>query len=241
MLPRPGLRLLWTRTSGFIAASRAILEQARKLIGGTPCAAIIQGLKDPGPPSPLPALPPCVGIVGRLDPVKGHRVFLLAASRVLRRLPQARFLIAGRDENVSSRELRRLAHQEGLKDSVMLLSHAPDAAEVMRRCHVGVVASLGSEAVSRTAVEWLSQGRPLVATAVGCLPEYLEGDAFRDAGRIVAPNDADALAQGVCSLLEAPARLAAASAAARRLYEERFTFGRCVDETERFCRSVCAA
>ncbi|MBI5244816.1 MAG: glycosyltransferase family 4 protein [Elusimicrobia bacterium] len=238
MRSRPGMGLLWSRTAGFIAANRAILEAAAKLIGDVPSAAIYQGLKDPGPAAPLPQMPPCVGLVGRLDPVKGHGIFILAAARVLRRFPQARFLVAGREENVSIRELRRLALEHGLKDSLMLLSRVPDVCEVMRRCHVGVIASIGSEAVSRAAVEWLSQGRPLVATAVGCLPEYLQGG---ECGRIVAPNDPGALAEAVCAFLEAPEDISRASVAARRLFEERFPLERFLCETESFYRSVCPA
>jgi len=235
MRARPLSSLLWRRTAGFIAASQAILAQAEPFLGGLPRAAILQGLPDPGPVPPLPEGPPHIGIVARLDPVKGHRIFILAAARVLRRFPEARFLVAGREENVSLRELRQLAQEEGVKDALLLFGHARNAGEIMERCHVGVVSSLGSEAVSRSAVEWLSRGRPLVASSVGCLPEYLAGS---EGGRLVAPGEPGALAEALCSLLESPERLKTAAAAARRRYEERFTFERFADEVERFCRSV---
>ncbi|MFA6028986.1 MAG: glycosyltransferase [Elusimicrobiota bacterium] len=224
----PAARWLWRRTAGFIAANRGILEDARGLCAGRPAAVVYQGIEDPGAPPPFPSGSRVVGILGRLDPVKGHAVFLRAAARLTEALPEARFLVAGREENVKVAELRRLIRELGLEERVSLLGHVPEVREFMRRCSVGVVASLGSEAVSRAALEWLSCGRPVAASAVGCLPETLEGCA---GGVLVAPGDPDALCGALRSLLEGGA-LAAAGSAARRRYEERFTLGRFLDGTE---------
>jgi glycosyltransferase involved in cell wall biosynthesis len=216
--------LVARRTAGLIAANRSILAQARELLPEVPSRLIYQGLADPGA-SPLPSGPPIFGMLGRLDPVKGHGAFIQAAASVKERLPGARFLIAGREENVKARELHRLALDAGLGSAVELLGHVPDPIAFIRGCHAGVIASLGSEAVSRAALEWLAVGRPLAATRAGCLPEYLEGT---EAGVLAEPSS---LAGAMLSVVEGgPAR----AAAARALYERRFTFGRFVDETEAF-------
>ena len=233
---RPLAGLLWRRTAGFIAANRAILEQARPFLdpGKTPSAVIPPGVEDPGPPSPLPAGGPIIGILGRLDPVKGHEVFLHAATRILRRLPDASFLAAGREENVKIESLLRLAGELGICARVRFLGHVPDAAAFIRDCHLGVVASLGSEAVSRAAVEWLACARPVIASRVGSLPEYLEGC---EGARLVPPGDPEALAQAAFSMLE-PGRLDSAAACARKLYEEKFSMDRFGLETERFIEGL---
>ena len=110
------------------------------------------------------------------------------------------------------------------------MGHVADAAAFMRGCHLGVVASLGSEAVSRAAVEWLACARPLVASSVGCLPEYLEGC---EGCELVPPGDPEALARAALSMLE-PGRRDSASAAARDRYVARFSMDRFGRDTERF-------
>ncbi|MFH1724160.1 MAG: glycosyltransferase family 4 protein [Elusimicrobiota bacterium] len=229
---RPGGRLLWSRTSGFVAANRRILDEHSRLYGRPDlhAAVVYEGREDPGPPRPPARGAPTVGIVARLDPVKGHRCFLEAAARVLRECPDARFLVVGRQENVRAADLLGHARRLGLADRLDLTGHVPDALEFMRRCHVGVVASTGSEAVSRSAVEWMAVGRPLVATKVGCLPEYvIEGET----GFLVPPGDAPALARATGRLVRDAFLRERMGQAGRRRYESRFTLERFLDETER--------
>ncbi len=229
---RPFSGFLWSRTAGFIAANRAILEAARPLLepGKTPSAVIFPGVEDPGPPVPFPAGGPVIGILGRLDPVKGHEVLLQAAALILRRVPEASFLAAGREENAKTARLQDLARELGIGGRVRFLGHVADAAAFMRGCHLGVVASLGSEAVSRAAAEWLACARPLVASSVGSLPEYLEGC---EGGELVPPGDPEALARAALSMLE-PGRRDSAAAGARKRYEDRFSMERFGRDMERF-------
>jgi glycosyltransferase involved in cell wall biosynthesis len=233
MRRRPGSRLLWSRTCGFVAANARILEESRAFAPrpGFPAALIYEGLDARAEPRPPVAGSPLVGLVGRLDPVKGHARFLEAAAAVLAEVPDARFVAIGREENVSIADLRRRARELGLAERVEFTGHVSDVARAMARCHVGVVASLGSEAVSRAALEWLAAGRPLVATAVGCLPEYLEGS---EAGLVVPPDDARALGEAILRLARDPMLRERMGRAARRRYEERFTLERFLGETERF-------
>ena len=42
---------------------------------------------------------PLIGIIGRLDPIKGHQYFLEAAALILKELPEAMFIIYGQEEN----------------------------------------------------------------------------------------------------------------------------------------------
>lgn len=99
----------------------------------------------------------------------------------------------------------------------------------MRSCHLGVVCSVGSEAVPRVALEWLAQGRPVVATAVGALPELVEDGQN---GRLVPPRDGTALAEAIGSLLNDPEARRRMGAEARRRAENQFSFSRLGEETE---------
>lgn len=233
--PRPGRRLLWGRTAGFVAANRSILREFERLYPGLPLrrAAVYEGSEDPGQHPPPAQGAVVVGIVGRLDPVKGHAVFLEAAAKVMRArgCGGVRFLVVGRPENVKAADLLRRAQDLAMAGRVDVVGHVPDALDAMRRCHAGVIASLGSEAVSRAAVEWMSIGRPLAATRVGCLPEYVENGVT---GLLVPPADAQSLAEAVARLVRDGALRDSMGEAARRRYESLFTMRRFLDETERF-------
>lgn len=148
------------------------------------------------PPYEPPPGPPCrVGILGRLDPVKGHEVFLRAAAAVLAEGADAEFHVAGEDCNVKRADLEKLAAGLGIAGRVVFHGRLPDPIDFMRSCHIGVSASLGSEAVSRAALEWMAAGRPLVATSVGSLPEFADPDL------LAPPGDAAALARKISGLV----------------------------------------
>jgi len=77
----------------------------------------------------------------------------------------------------------------------------PDSFEFINSCDIGAIPSLGSEAVSRAALEWLSAAKPVVASRVGSLPEFITPE------NLVPPGDAAALALRLQTLLSAPERL----------------------------------
>jgi len=157
-----------------------------------------------GPGGPLK-----VGILGRLDPVKGHACFVKAAALVLKKAPDTEFLIAGREENVKYAALETLAKKLGIADKVKYLGHVPDKFAFIRSCDMGVIASLSSEAVSRAALEWLAAGKPLVASSVGGLPEFAAEEW------LVPPEDPAMLAEKLLALLGSPEKRLAAGADGR--------------------------
>ncbi len=147
-----------------------------------------------------------VGILGRLDPVKGHGCFIEAAALVIKNVPAVEFLIAGREENVKYATLEAKARKLGIADSVKYLGHVPDSASFTRSCDIGVIASLSSEAVSRAALEWLEAGRPLLATSVGSLPEFVPAEW------LIPPQNPQLLADALIALLTSPEKRSAAGA-----------------------------
>ncbi len=222
-------RALARRTDLFIAANAAIAGQLSGLFPGRPVAVAYQGLAIPAE-APL-ASDPVVGILGRLDPVKGHEDVIAAARLLGEDLPDARFAAAG--DGALREPLARAA--AALGGRFVFRGYVPDALRFISDCRVGVVASRGSEAVSRAALEWMSLGRPVVATKVGCLPELVEDGVT---GVLVPPGDPKALAQAVAALLEDPARAQAMGRAGRERFLQRFTIDSFADRTEELYRKA---
>lgn len=158
-------------------------------------AVIPPGIALPEIPERLAAPPYRVGLLGRLDLVKGHDCFLRAAANLLKGGAVAEFHVAGYEANLKYADLRRAAADLGVAGKVFFHGRTEGPFGFMAACDIGVIPSLGSEAVSRAALEWLAAGRPLVASSVGSLPEYTA------AKWLAAPGDPDDLALKLGPLL----------------------------------------
>ncbi|MBI5241587.1 MAG: glycosyltransferase family 4 protein [Elusimicrobia bacterium] len=222
----PLARLLSRRTDAYIAANSAIARELRAAFPWARVATVFQGIAA-GPALPLPGR--CVfGLLGRLDPVKGHDAFLRAAAEVRKAHPEASFRVVGGGAPLRRSELEGRAKSLGLAGRCEFTGFAADVPAELARCRVGVVASVGSEAVSRAALEWMAAGRPVVATSVGCLPDLVEDGAT---GFLVEPGDPGALARAMRRFLAEPALAERLGAAARRRFDERYSLDRFADET----------
>ncbi|MBI4349977.1 MAG: glycosyltransferase family 4 protein [Elusimicrobia bacterium] len=164
-------------------------------------AVIRQGVDLPPASTPKSSAPFRIGLLGRLDPVKGHECFLRAAAELLRSGVKAEFHIAGCEANLKYADLLGTAEELEIDGSVVFHGKVADPRAFMASCDAGVIASLGSEAVSRAALEWLASGRALIATSAGSLPEFVAPEY------LVPPGDHSALAAKIAALLSDPGKL----------------------------------
>ncbi|MBU2575176.1 MAG: glycosyltransferase family 4 protein [Elusimicrobia bacterium] len=215
-IPRPSFT--YNKVSGVIAASGAIersylpLELPRGLI-----TVIHQGV-ELRPYRPLPAGPLIrVGLLGRLDPVKGHAHFIEAAARILAKNKNVEFLIAGKEAHVKFPELKAKAVSLGIAARINWLGHVKDPFEFIDSCHIGVIASTASEVVSRALLEWLAQGRAVIGTDVGSVPEML------DQAHLVPPGDPTAMAEKLLALISGRENMEQAGLSNRKIAAERFS------------------
>jgi glycosyltransferase involved in cell wall biosynthesis len=150
----------------------------------------------------VPEAVPLVLSVGRLHPQKGYDVLVAAAARWRDRNPRPQVLIAGGGPSYLDLAARISAERA----PVTLLGHRHDVADLLAAADVAVVTSVW-EARQLFAQEALQAGVPLVATAVGGLPELVG-----DAAVLVGPGDVQAVDAAVQRLLDEPATRAAYAA-----------------------------
>lgn len=180
---------------------------------------------------------PLIGIVGRLDPVKGHTTFLKAAQIVKQMVPRIKFIITGQEENIRWHELYQLVTALKLQNDVFYTRRRVDIVEIMNACAIGVIASNGSEAVSRVALEWMACGKPVVATKVGCLPEMIRP---AETGFLVNPQDPQVMAQAMARLLADNKLLGQMGKEARVTTEKKFGIENFAANTEQAYLKVVA-
>ena len=86
----------------------------------------------------------------------------------------------------------------GLGERFRFMGRTTDPNGVVRRADVVLMTSI-SEGLPMSVLEAMSQGRPIVATCVGGVPDVVKG-----CGALAAPGDDHALAMGVVMLLRNP-------------------------------------
>lgn len=159
---------------------------------------------------------PLVGYVGRLSHEKGPDVFLQVAEAVCRRHPGAHGVLVGEGnmaghlaETIERLRLAGRVHLAGPCEAMDVVYPALDLLTVTSR----------SEGMPLAVLEAMACGVPVVAFAVGGLPEVVE---FGTTGLLKSPGDWGGLVDQIVDLLGQAERRAAFGRAARRRVEERF-------------------
>lgn len=161
----------------------------------------------------LPGDSEIIGTVASLAPHKNHALLLDAAREVVAARPRAHFVWLGEGECRPALERQRAAL--GLEARVHLLGFRDDALALMTQFDVFALSSY-LEGLCTSLLDAQVLGVPIVATAVGGVPEVVSDDRT---GRLVRSLEPSAMARALIEALADPARRAAWAEAARRSVE----------------------
>lgn len=175
---------------------------------------------------------PRIGVVARLQPEKGVASFLDAASIILRQVPLARFLVVG--DGPERAALQDRAAQLGLDGAVEFLGFRLDAPSLIGKLDVLAIPSF-NEGTPLVALEAMAAGVPVVASAVGGIPEQVR---HGQEGLLMPAGDADALAAAVLLLLSDPGLRQRLGAAGRKRVGSLYSLGAMTAATETVYRMV---
>jgi glycosyltransferase involved in cell wall biosynthesis len=168
-----------------------------------------------------------VGIVGRIFPIKNHRLFLDAAALVAKQEPTVRFVIVG--DGALRPEMEEHARRLGIADRVIFTGWRRDLPCIYTDLDVLAVTSI-NEGTPFSAIEAMAAGCPVVATRVGGLPDLIDDG---ETGYLVPPGDASAVARGILEVLRDPQKARRMGQEARTRVKDRFTVSRLIDDMER--------
>lgn len=164
-----------------------------------------------------------IGLLARLDPVKGHEFALEAISR-LKNLPvKFRLVALGYENERTFAWLKKLAEDLGIADKLVCLGLRKDLPDVLAALDIGLITSVGSEANSRAALEFMASGKPVVGTSVGVIPEIIHNGEH---GFIVPPGNSQETAAALEKLITNPILKQKMGLAARQQILDNFSLSK---------------
>jgi glycosyltransferase involved in cell wall biosynthesis len=184
------------------------------------------GISANGDASPYAGSEPRLLCIGRLIPIKGHLVLLRALAQARAQVPPVTLDVAGRGPLEPA--LKSYARELGLEGSVRFLGFVSPVQQAIETAAIVVVPSLG-EGFGMVALEAMERSRPVIASAVGGLPEIV---ADGETGLVVPPADAETLADAIVALAGDLSRATEMGSAGRTRALAEFTPERCVERVE---------
>ena len=166
----------------------------------------------------MPASTLLIGAVGRLSPEKGFDVLIQAIVRLRGKGHDIGLVIAG--EGPDRARLEQTIAVEALASHCRLLGHVSRIRDVYEAIDIFALSSL-REGLPNVVLEAMAMSLPIVATRVAGVPRIIEHD---QTGLLVAPGDADEIANGLEILINNCKVRQELGRQGRRLIEERYSF-----------------
>ena len=137
-----------------------------------------------------------VGIVGRLDPMKDHKTFLQAISKVLSKRNDVQFVCVGNGDGNFLKDLQQYSDGLGISENIQWEPADVNVENIYNALDVLVSTSAFGEGFSNTLAEAMSCGVRCVATDVGDARKVLS-----DTGVVVPPGKSSEVADGILAIL----------------------------------------
>ncbi len=167
-----------------------------------------------------------IGAAGRISPEKGFGVLVEAAERVVSADPSAGFILFG--EGAGRAALLEQIKAAGLAGSFVVVGFRNDLDRFIPFFDVLALPSF-TEGLPNVVLEACAANVPVVATTVGGTPEVIENDVN---GLLVAPGDAEALANRLLELIASEERMRDMGLAGRQRVVDQFSF---TAQADRYC------
>jgi glycosyltransferase involved in cell wall biosynthesis len=165
-------------------------------------------------------------MVGVIRSVKRHEIALRAFQAFLEKHPAAQLLLAG--DGPMRERMVELAAELGIAGKARFLGHREDVPDLMAAADLLLLTSR-SEGVPQAVTQALGLGLPVVATAVGGVPELI---IHERTGLLVPPEDPHAAAEAMLRVADDAQLAARLGGAGRRHALAEFSLDAMLDNTE---------
>lgn len=163
-----------------------------------------------------------IGMVGRLEQIKGPEYFIEAAKEILDKFPEVKFLVVG--DGSLRKKLEHRCQDLHISDKVVFTGWREDTPRILPILDLLVLPSL-NEAVGRIILEAGACGVPVVAASVGGVPEIVKSD---ETGVLVKPRSSQELSKAIIALLRNAEKRKRMSKAVKGWVDDKFSAKRMV-------------
>jgi len=171
---------------------------------------------------------PIIGVAAHLTAKKGQRYVVEATALLKDRHPNLLCYLLGEGEQRA--ELEQLARDLGVADRVRLLGFRTDAVDLMQAMDIVVLPSVAKEGLGLCLLEASALRKPVIGSDAPGIDEAIDRDRT---GLLVAPRQADALADAIDGLIRDRELRDRMGIAGRERVERLFSLNQMVESTEK--------
>jgi len=173
-----------------------------------------------------------VSVIGTLTKAKGHRYLIKAIPAVVNVFPNLKVLFVGDGE--LSDTLKAETRDSGMEATIRFCGSQEDVASFIDISDFTIMPSLW-EGLPGGAIESINLGKPVVATAVGGLPEVIEDGVN---GLLVPPGNPEALVKAIIQMLSSPDKVQEMGRNGRDICGQKFTLSSMLCQYEKYYEEV---
>ena len=174
---------------------------------------------------------PIIAEVGRLGNDKGQHILIKAAPYIIKKFPEAVFMIVGEDlwkKGEYRKELEEMSAGLGLREKIIFTGYRPDIMDLMAAFDLFVLPSVFTEGLPVVILEAMLARKAVIAASVGGSPEIvIEGKT----GTLVPPENPEKLAEAIIYHLGNPGISGRLAENGHEFVKQRFGLPRMLDET----------
>jgi glycosyltransferase involved in cell wall biosynthesis len=170
-----------------------------------------------------------IGIVGRLTPIKNHRMLFRTANKLRLNNVVQKTIYTVIGEGELRQDLENYAKELNIEDIVRFMGWVKDSSNIYRELDIVVLTSL-NEGTPVSIIEAMAAGRPVVATDVGGVSDLVDNEK---SGYLVESDNEGIFADRLRDLIMNQEKRNKFGVKAKELAKNRFSKERLLKDTEK--------